>query len=399
MKEAWIVEGLRTPIGKYGGVLKDMRADDLAADVIRALVRRTEIETDLIDDVIFGCANQAGEDSRNVARIALLLAGLPYTIPGATVNRLCGSGLEAINHATAQIQSGRGDVFIAGGVESMSRAPLVMPKPDRPFPKGEVTVYDSALGWRFPNKKLAQIYPLISLGETAENLAVQYNVSRQEQDVFALESHQNALRAQDEGLFKNEIVPIEVPGEKGKSTLLERDEGPRRETSLEKLSLLKPAFKADGTVTAGNSSMLNDGAAALLLMSREKAQELNTKPLGRIVTSAVAGVDPSFMGIGPVPATQKALQRASIRIQDIDWIEINEAFASQALACIRALELDRRKVNPNGGAIAIGHPLGCSGARLVLTLLNQMQRTDCRYGIATLCIGIGQGIATIVEKC
>lgn len=398
MKEVWIIDGLRSPIGRYGGLLKELRPDDLAAQVIRALLKRTEIPVEVIDDVILGCANQAGEDCRNVARMAVLLSGMGHTIPGATVNRLCGSGLEAINQAAAQISSDRGDVFIAGGVESMSRSPLVMPKPDRPFPRGEVTLYDSALGWRFPNKKLAERYPLLSLGETAENLAAEYRISREEQDVFALESHQNAIRARGEDFFAHEIVSVEVPGEKGPSTLVSQDEGPRKDTSLEKLSALKPAFKADGTVTAGNSSPINDGAAALLLMSKEKAQQLGYKPIGRVVTSAVAGVDPSVMGIGPVPATQKALARASLKIADIDWFEINEAFASQTLACIRALGLNRKKVNPNGGAIAVGHPLGCSGARLAITLLGQMKNTDCRYGIATLCIGVGQGIATVMEK-
>jgi len=398
MKDAVIIDALRTPLGRYGGILKEIRADDLAAYVIARLLRRTGVKGEEIEDVYLGCANQAGEDSRNVARLASLLAGLPYTVPGTTVNRLCASGLEAINQAGRAIATSHGDLFIAGGVESMTRAPWVMPKGAVPFARGHLTVYDSVLGWRFPNRRLGELYPLIDLGETAENVAEKYRVSRADQDAFALESHRRAVRANEEGIFKDEIVPVEMAQLKGSPSVHQKDEGPRADTSLEKLAALKPSFKANGTVTAGNSSPLSDGAAALLLAAPEKAKALGLKPLARIVASAVAGVDPSYMGMGPVPATLKALKRAGLTIDQIDLIEINEAFASQSVACMRELGLNASKVNVNGGAIALGHPLGCSGARLMTTLIHEMKRRGSRYGLATLCVGVGQGVATIVER-
>ncbi len=398
MKEAVIVDAIRTPLGRHGGILKDIRPDDLAAHVIAKLVQRTGINTEEVEDVYLGCSNQAGEDCRNIARISSLLAGLPYTIPGATINRLCGSGLEAINQAGRAIETAHGEMFIAGGVENMTRAPWVMGKGATPFPRGHVTVYDSTLGWRFPNSRLGELYPLISLGDTAENVAEKYQIGRKEQDSFALESHRRAVRANEKGIFKDEIVPVEVPQRKGKALVCDKDEGPRPDTSLEKLAALKPSFKKDGTVTAGSSSPLSDGAAALLLTTHEKAEALRLKPLVRIVASAVAGVHPSFMGMGPVPATLKALKRASLTTEQIDLVEINEAFASQSLACIKELGLDIKKVNVNGGAIALGHPLGCSGARIMTTLIHEMRRRGSRYGLATMCIGVGQGIATIVER-
>jgi len=398
MKDAVIIDALRTPLGRYGGILKEIRADDLAAYVIARLLRRTGVKGEEIEDVYLGCANQAGEDSRNVARLASLLAGLPTTVPGTTVNRLCASGLEAINQAGRAIATSHGDLFVAGGVESMTRAPWVMPKGAVPFARGHLTVYDSVLGWRFPNRRLGELYPLIDLGETAENVAEKYRVSRADQDAFALESHRRAVRAHEEGIFKDEIVPVEMAQPKGSPSVHQKDEGPRADTSLEKLAALKPSFKANGTVTAGNSSPLSDGAAALLLAAPEKAKALGLKPLVRIVASAVAGVDPSYMGMGPVPATLKALKRAGLTIDQIDLIEINEAFASQSVACIRELGLNESKVNVNGGAIALGHPLGCSGARLMTTLIHEMKRRGSRYGLATLCVGVGQGVATIVER-
>ncbi len=398
MKEAVIVDAIRTPMGRYGGIFKDIRPDDLAAHVIAKLVQRTGINSGEVEDVYLGCSNQAGEDCRNVARMASLLAGLPYTIPGATVNRLCGSGLEAINQAGRAIETENGELFIAGGVECMTRAPWVMRKPDNPFPRGEMTVYDSVLGWRFPNSRLGELYPLISLGETAENVAEKYQIGRREQDSFALESHQRAVRASETGIFKDEIIPVEIRQKKGGVAVCDKDEGPRSDTSLEKLAALKPSFNKNGTVTAGNSSPLSDGAAALLLTTREKAEALKLKPMARIVASAVAGVHPSYMGIGPVPATQKVLKRAGLSAEQIDLVEINEAFASQSLACVKELGLDLKKVNVNGGALALGHPLGCSGARLMTTLIYEMKRRGSRYGLATMCIGVGQGIATIVER-
>jgi 3-oxoadipyl-CoA thiolase len=398
MKEAVIVEAVRTPMGRHGGILKDLRTDDLGAYIISKLVDKAGINKEEIEDVYFGCTNQAGEDSRNVARNAALLAGLPYTIPGATVNRLCGSGLEAINQAGRAIQTDHGDLFVAGGVEHMTRGPWVMGKSSVPFQRGDVTVYDSSLGWRFPNPRMGELYSLINNGETAENVAEKYQVSRQDQDKFALGSHQRAVKAQAEDRLKDEIVPVEIPQRKGASLVYDKDEGPRADTSLEKLAALQPSFKKGGTVTAGNSSPLSDGAAALLLATPQKAEQLKLKPMARIVASAAAGVHPNYMGIGPIPATQKALKRAGLTIDQIDLIELNEAFASQVLACARELGIDLNKLNVNGGAIALGHPLGCSGARIMTTLIHEMKKRGSRYGLATMCIGVGQGIATIVER-
>jgi acetyl-CoA C-acetyltransferase/3-oxo-5,6-didehydrosuberyl-CoA/3-oxoadipyl-CoA thiolase len=397
MKEAVIVDAVRTPMGRHGGILKDIRTDDLAAHIIAKLIQRTGIRGEEIEDVYLGCTNQAGEDSRNVARNASLLAGIPYTVPGVTVNRLCGSGLEAVIEAGRAVETDHGELFIAGGVENMTRGPWVMPKSSVPFQRGDVTAYDSSLGWRFPNPRMAELYTLTSLGETAENVAEKYQIGRREQDAFGLESHVKAVRAQEEGRFKDELVPVSAPQRNG-PVVHDRDEGPRADTSMEKLAALKPSFKRDGTVTAGNSSPLSDGAAALLITTMEKAGALRLKPLARIVASAAAGVHPNYMGIGPIPASQKALKRAGLSIDRIDLIELNEAFASQSLACIRELGMDPRKVNVNGGAIALGHPLGCSGARVMTTLVHEMKRRGSRYGLASMCIGVGQGIATIVES-
>jgi len=398
MKEAVIVAALRTPMGRHGGILKDVRTDDLGAYIIAKLIDKTGISKEEVEDVYFGCTNQAGEDSRNVARNASLLAGLPYTIPGATVNRLCGSGLEAINQAGRAIQTDHGDLFVAGGVESMTRGPWVMAKPSNAFQRGDATLYDSSLGWRFPNRRMGELYSLINNGETAENVAEKYQVTRQEQDEFALGSHLKAVKAHEEGRLKDELVPFEIAQRKGSPLVCGKDEGPRADTSLEKLAALQPAFKKGGTVTAGNSSPLSDGAAALLLTTPQKAEQLKLKPLVRIVASAAAGVHPNYMGIGPIPATQKALKRAGLTIDQIDLVELNEAFASQVIACIRELGIDPKKLNVNGGAIALGHPLGCSGARLMTTLIHEMKRRGSRYGLATMCIGVGQGIATVVES-
>ena len=398
MKEAVIVEALRTPMGRHGGILKDVRTDDLGAYIIAKLIDKTGINKEEIEDVYFGCTNQAGEDSRNVARNASLLAGLPYTIPGATVNRLCGSGLEAINQAGRAIQTDHGDLFVAGGVESMTRGPWVMAKPSNAFQRGDVTLYDSSLGWRFPNRRMGELYSLINNGETAENVAEKYQVTRQEQDEFALGSHLKAVKAHEEGRLKDEMVPFEIAQRKGSPLVHDKDEGPRADTSLEKLGALQPTFKKGGTVTAGNSSPLSDGAAALLLTTPQKAEQLKLKPLVRIVASAAAGVHPNYMGIGPIPATQKALKRAGLAIDQMDLVELNEAFASQVIACIRELGIDPKKLNVNGGAIALGHPLGCSGARLMTTLIHEMKKRGSRYGLATMCIGVGQGIATVVES-
>ena len=398
MNEAVIASAIRTPMGRHGGILKEVRPDDMAAFIIRKLIEKIGINREEVEDVYFGCSIQSGEDSRNLARNAALLSGLPYTVPGATINRLCGSGLEAINDAGRAIQTDHGDIFVAGGVESMTRAPWIMPKSANPFHRGNVTVYDSTLGWRIPNRRLAELYPLISNGDTAENVAEKYQIGRKEQDAFALQSHQRAVKAQEDGLLKDEIVPIEVPQRRGTPLVYDKDEGPRSDTSMEKLGVLKPSFKENGTVTAGNSSPLSDGAAALLLTSWKKAEALHLKPLVRIVASAAAGVHPSYMGMGPVPATQKALKRAGLTMDKIDLVEINEAFASQSLACMRELGMDPDKVNVKGGAIALGHPLGCSGARLVTTLIHEMKRRGSRYGLATMCIGVGQGISTIVEQ-
>jgi 3-oxoadipyl-CoA thiolase len=398
MREAVIIDAVRTPIGKYAGALRDVRPDNLLAQVIANLVERTGVPVETIEDVYAGCANQAGEDNRNVARMAALIAGLPFEIPGATVNRLCGSGLEAVNNAARAIQTDSGEVFIAGGVESMTRAPLVMLKAVEAFPRGAVNLADTTIGWRFINPRLTAMFPPESMGETAENVAGKYQITREAQDAFALQSHQRAVAAMQAGRFKDEIIPVPVPQKKGESLLVEADEGPRADTSLEKLAKLKPAFREQGTVTAGNASQVNDGAAALLMTSAEKARALSLQPMARIVATAVAGVHPSYMGIGPVPATRKALARAGLRLEQIDLAELNEAFAAQSLACLRELGLDDERCNVNGGAIALGHPLGCSGARILTTLLHEMRRRGARYGLATMCIGVGQGIATIVER-
>jgi len=398
MKEAVIVAAARTPMGRHSGILKDIRTDDLAAYIIGKMVDKTGISKDDIEDVYFGCTNQAGEDSRNVARNASLLAGLPYTVPGATVNRLCGSGLEAINQAAHAIETDHGDLYVAGGVESMTRGPWVMGKPANPFPRGDIQMYDSSLGWRFPNKRMGELYSLINNGETAENVAEKHNISREDQDKLALASHQKALQAQKDGRLKDEIIPFEIPQRKGAPLVHDKDEGPRSDTTLEILAGLQPAFKKGGSVTAGNSSPLSDGAAALLITTPQKAEQLRLKPLARIVASAAAGVHPNYMGIGPIPATQKALKRAGLTIEQIDLVELNEAFASQVLACCRELGIDLNKLNVNGGAIALGHPLGCSGARMMTTLVHEMRKRGSRYGLATMCIGVGQGIATIVER-
>ena len=399
LREAWIVEAVRTPIGRYGGALATVRPDDLAALVLRAVVDRAGVDPGLVEDVILGCANQAGEDNRDVARMALLLAGFPVEVGGLTVNRLCGSGLQAINSAAHAIAVGDGDVFIGGGVESMTRAPYVMAKPAYAWDRGPRELEDTTLGWRFLNPKLAEMYYPYSMGETAENVAERYGIDRERQDAFALESQRRAVAAIEAGRFDDQIVPVEVAGRKGETTTVTRDEHPRADTSAEALAKLKPAFKRDGgSVTAGNSSGINDGASAVLLIEANRARELGLKPLARVVATAIAGVDPAVMGIGPIPATRKALDRAGIGIADLDIIELNEAFASQSIAVMDELGLDPAKVNPNGGAIALGHPLGMSGGRLITMLTHELRRTGGRYGLATMCIGVGQGIATIVER-
>ena len=395
-----VVDGLRTPFGRYGGALAGVRPDDLAAHVIRALVGRNGVDPSAIDDVILGAANQAGEDNRNVGRMAALLAGLPVEVPGATVNRLCGSGMNAVVNAAHAIVAGDGEVFLAGGVESMTRAPFVMAKPSAAFPRGEQTLYDTTLGWRFTNPRLADAYYPNSMGETAENVVERCGVTREEQDAFALESQRRWAAAQEAGRFADEVVPIAVPAGHGATAEVTVDEPPRPDTTLAKLAALKPAFKRDasGSVTAGNSSGINDGAAALLVTSETRAGELGWRPMARMLASAVAGVDPATMGLGPIPASRRALQRAGLRVEDLDLVELNEAFAAQSIPCIRELGLDPEKTNVNGGAIAIGHPLGASGARLVATLLHEMRRRGARYGLATMCIGVGQGIATVWES-
>jgi 3-oxoadipyl-CoA thiolase len=397
MEDAVIISAVRTPIGRYAGSLKDVRPDDLAALVITEAVRRANIDADSIEDVILGCANQAGEDNRNVARMALLLAGLPLHVAGQTVNRLCGSGLQAVNSAAQAIQTGMGDTFVAGGVESMTRAPFVLGKADSAFSRN-VNMHDTTIGWRFINPKLSAMHHPYSMGETAENVAGKYGISRAAQDAFALRSQQRAVAAQQSGRFDAEIIPVTIPQKKGEPTVVAIDEHPRADTTLEKLAALKPAFHKDGSVTAGNSAGINDGAAALVMMSQSRAQELGLRPRARIVASAVAGVDPAYMGLGPIPATRKVLQRAGLNISDMDLIELNEAFAAQALQCVRELEIDQEKLNVNGGAIALGHPLGCSGARIVVTLLHELVRRNGKYGLATMCIGVGQGIAAIIER-
>ena len=398
LREAWIIEAVRTPIGRYGGALAAVRPDDLAAAAIAAVVERSGIDPALIEDVILGCANQAGEDNRDVARMALLLAGLPVEVGGLTVNRLCGSGLQAINSAAHAIAVGDGDVFIGGGVESMTRAPYVMAKPAAAWDRGERQLYDTTLGWRFVNPKLAEKHYPYSMGETGENVAERWEVGRDLQDAFALASHRRAVAAIDEGRFDGQIVPITVPQKKGDPVVVARDEHPRADTTAEALAKLRPAFRDDGTVTAGNSSGINDGASAVLLVEAARARELGLRPMARIVSTAVAGVDPAVMGIGPVPASRKALERAGITAADLDLVELNEAFASQSIVCVNELGLDPDRVNVNGGAIALGHPLGMSGSRLVTMLVHELRRTGGRYGLATMCIGVGQGIATVVER-
>jgi 3-oxoadipyl-CoA thiolase len=398
LREAWIVSAVRTPVGRHGGALKSVRPDDLAAVAIRAAVERSGLDPALIEDVVLGCANQAGEDNRNVARMAALLAELPIGVAGQTVNRLCGSGLQAINSAAHAIMAGDGDAFVAGGVESMTRAPYVMPKPESPFERGNREMFDTTLGWRMVNPRLAEMHRPYSMGETGENVAEQCGVSREEQDEFALRSHQRAVAAIDEGRFAGQIAPVIVPQPRGEPVVVDRDEHPRRDTSLEALGKLKPAFREGGSVTAGNSSGINDGASATVVVEAELARREGLKPLARIVSTAVAGVDPSVMGLGPIPATRKALARAGLSVRDLDLVELNEAFASQSIACIRELGLDTEKVNVNGGAIALGHPLGMSGARLVTMLVHELGRRKARYGLATMCIGVGQGIATVLER-
>ncbi|MCH7702406.1 MAG: acetyl-CoA C-acyltransferase [Planctomycetes bacterium] len=399
MRQAAILCAVRTPIGRYGGALATIRPDDLAALVIRTVVQRTGIDPAIIEDVYFGAANQAGEDNRNVARMAALLAGLPDSVPGCTVNRLCASGLEAINIAARMIESGHGDVFIAGGVESMSRAPFVMAKGQTAFDR-RVEVYDTTIGWRFTNPKLAKLYYPYSMGETAENVARKFEISRSDQDVFALNSQQKAAKAMESGRFDEEIVAVEIPQRKGDPVVVQKDEHPRPDMTMEKLAKLRPAFAKDaqGTVTAGNSSGINDGAAAVLLAEVETAKRLGIAPLAVVGHSAASGVDPACMGLGPVPATRKVLERSGLQMGDIEIIELNEAFAAQSLACIHELGLQDAKVNPNGGAIALGHPLGCTGARLVTTLVHEMVKTKAKRGLATLCVGVGQGMATVIKQ-
>lgn len=398
MREVVIVDAVRTPIGKYKGALKNIRPDDLGAIVIKALMERNpEMPPELVEEVVLGNANGAGEDNRNVARMSALLAGMPVETGGTTINRLCGSGLDAVNYAARAILAGEGDVFIAGGTESMTRAPFVMAKPEKEFPRGNMEMFDTTIGWRFINSRLAQRYGTDSMPETAENVAQQFSISREEQDEFALHSQLKAKEAMESGVFQEEIVPVIYKDRKGNEVVIDKDEHPRPDSSMEKLSKLRPLFE-NGTVTAGNASGVNDGASALLLMTAEKAVELGLKPLAKYVVSATAGLEPSVMGLGPIHATRKALKRAELEEQDLGLIELNEAFASQSLACIRELGLDSARVNVNGGAIAFGHPLGASGARILTTLLYEMRRRDVRHGLATMCIGVGQGIATIVER-
>jgi 3-oxoadipyl-CoA thiolase len=393
VERAVIVDALRTPIGRYAGALKDIRPDDLAALVVSQAVQRNALDPAGIEDVYFGDANQAGEDNRNVARMAVLLAGLPVDIPAATMNRLCGSGMQAVVAAAREIETGNGDCFLAGGVESMTRAPYVLEKPSREFARGGQTLHDTTLGWRMVNRRMPQDWT-ISLGQTAEVVARRFQISREAQDRWALASHQKALAAQQACHFRAELVKVPLP----KGGVVESDEGPRADTTLEKLTALKPAFDENGTVTAGNSSTLNDGAACLVMMSESGAQRIGARPLARILSAASAGVDPSVMGLGPIPASKKAMQRAGLKTSDLDVIELNEAFASQVIACVKDLDLDPDRVNPNGGAIALGHPLGASGVRIITTLVHELARRKGRYGLATMCIGVGQGIATVVEN-
>jgi 3-oxoadipyl-CoA thiolase len=397
MAEAYVVDAIRTPVGSYRGALSGLRPDDLAAHVIRAVVERGGVDPERIADVYFGAANQSGEDNRDVARMAALLAGLPDSVPGATVNRLCASGLEAVNAAARAVKLGEADYYLAGGVESMSRAPWVVEKPERALPRGPQTMHDTTLGWRMINPRMAELgVSTESMGETGENVAERYGVSREDQDAFALRSHQRAVAAAEAGRLAEEIVPIEAP--KGRETgTVHADEGPRPDASLEKLASLRPVFREGGTVTAGNASTLNDGAACLLIASEAGAESLGVEPLARIVSFGVAGVDPACMGIAPVKAVPRALAAAGLSLEEIDLIELNEAFASQVLACARELGIDEERLNVNGGAIALGHPLGCSGARLATTLVRELRRRGGRYGVATMCVGVGQGLATVFE--
>ncbi len=395
LEEAVVVSAVRTPMGRYGGQLKDVRPDDLAATAVAEAVRRSGVGPGEVEDVILGCANQAGEDNRNVARMAVLLAGFPVEVPGHTVNRLCGSGMQAAISAAREVQSGGADLLVAGGVESMTRAPWVVAKPDGAFPRGPQTLHDTALGWRLVNPKMAEAYGTLQMGETAEKVAAKYEIGRGEQDAFALRSHQNAVAAQTAGRFEAEMISVQVPQRRAEPLTLAADEGPRADTSLEALGRLRPAFAEAGSVTAGNSSPLNDGAAALVIASGRTVRDRGLEPLATFVSAGYAGVHPSYMGIGPVPATLKALEKAGLGVDDLALVELNEAFAAQALACLRLLGIPEAKVNVNGGAIALGHPLGCSGARLVTTLVHELRRRGGGYGLAAMCIGVGQGIASI----
>ena len=398
MPDAVILDAVRTPIGRYGGVLSTIRPDDLAAHVVKTAVERNGVDPAYVDELYMGCTNQAGEDNRNVARMAGLLAGLPVEVPAVTVNRLCASGLEAAVQGARQLRLGDADLVLAGGVESMSRAPLVTLKPERGFPRGNSELVDTTIGWRFVNPRMEERYSTESMGETAENVARRYGVSREDQDAFALESHRRAVAAADGGRFDDEIVPVDVLQPKGEPVTVHADEGPRPDTTLERLASLGTIFRLGGTVTAGNSSPINDGAACLVLATEERARELGREPLAQIVASGAAGVDPGYMGIGPVPATRKALERAGLKPEDIDLVELNEAFASQALASMRELGFGHDTLNVNGGAIALGHPLGCSGARLLGTLAWELRRRGGRYGLATMCIGVGMGMAAVIEN-
>jgi 3-oxoadipyl-CoA thiolase len=398
MPEALILDALRTPVGRYGGALAGARPDDLAARTIAAAVERNGLDPASVDEVYMGCTNQAGEDNRNIGRMASLLAGLPVEVPGVTVNRLCASGLEAVSQGARQVAVGDGELVLAGGVESMSRAPLVGLKPERAFARGGLELVDTTIGWRFVNPRMAESYSTESMGETAENVADRYGVSREDQDALALRSHQAAVAATDAGRFDDELVTVDVPQPKGDPVTVHADEGPRPDTSLERLAGLRPAFREGGSVTAGNASGINDGASCVVLASEERARELGREPLARVVSVGAAGVDPAYMGIGPVPATRKALERADLTIEDVDLVELNEAFAAQVLASVRELGIPEERLNVNGGAIALGHPLGSSGARLLATLVWELRRRGGRFGLATMCVGVGQGMAMIIEN-
>ncbi|HYI37646.1 MAG TPA: acetyl-CoA C-acyltransferase [Thermoleophilaceae bacterium] len=398
MRQPVIIDYVRTPFGRYGGALSSVRPDDLAAAVVGEAARRVGVEPTGVDEVLLGDANQAGEDNRNVARMAALLAGFPVEVPAATVNRLCASGLEAVSQAARAVRSDEGDLILAGGVESMSRAPLVTGKPERGFPRGGMELQDTTIGWRFPNPRLEEMHGIDSMGETAENVAERYDVSREDQDAFALESHRRAVASAEAGFFDGELMTVEAPQPEGDPVPVHADEGPRADSSLERLAKLPAIFRDGGSVTPGNSSPINDGAACLVVAAEERAAELDAEPLARIVATGAAGVEPRYMGVGPIPATRLALERAGLKIDDIDLVELNEAFASQSLACQRELGIDHERLNVNGGAIAIGHPLGASGARLIGTLARELRRRGGRYGLATMCIGVGQGLATIIEN-